>query len=110
MPTATTTSASQINISIPVAKNPEPPVRILVQTLTHLVPGGDNFERIDFILDLICRTFWNCDFESPRFRWASYNDQFALKNRICYFLVDYGDSENDDEVPVLSYEWKGELL
>ncbi|KAE8414051.1 hypothetical protein BDV36DRAFT_266426, partial [Aspergillus pseudocaelatus] len=38
-----------------------------------------------------------------------YNDQFALNNRRCFFLVDYGESQNDDDVPVLSYEWKETL-
>ncbi|KAB8223942.1 hypothetical protein BDV33DRAFT_199989 [Aspergillus novoparasiticus] len=53
---------------------------------------------------------WNCDFSVPKFRWASYNDQSALNNRLCFFLVDYGESQNDDDVPVLSYEWTGESL
>jgi hypothetical protein len=30
---------------------PEPPVQILVQTLTHLVPGSGNFERTDFYIE-----------------------------------------------------------
>lgn len=89
---------------------PEPPVRILVQTLTHLVPGSGNMERSFFMLDRMCQHHWNCDFEAPRFRWASYNAQFASNNRRCFFLVDYGESDNDEDVPVLPYEWTGESL
>ena len=90
--------------------SPEPPVRILVQTLTHLVPGNDSFERTDLILNRICQHHWNCDFSAPKFRWASYNTQFAINNRRCFFLIDYGESQNDDDVPVLSYEWTGDTL
>lgn len=89
---------------------PKPPVRVLVQTLTHLVPGGDSIERTDFILNRMCQHHWACDFQSSKFRWTSYNDDFALDNRRCFFLVDYGESENDDDVPVLPYEWTGESL
>lgn len=95
---------------MPTSESPESAVRILVQTLTHLVPGNDNFERWDFILNRICRYHWNCDFSAPKFRWASYNDRFGLNNRRCFVLVDYGEAENDDDVPVLSYEWTGETL
>lgn len=92
------------------ALKPEPPVRILAQTLTHLVPGKDNYERTMFMLNCMCQYHWNCDFDVPEFRWASYNDQFAFDNRRCFFLVDYGESKNDDDVPILSYEWTGESL
>lgn len=106
----TEVTATKIEKSMRIPINPGPPVRILVQTLTHLVPGGDNFERVDFILNRICQDHWNCDFQCPKFRWASYNDQFALNNRRCFFLVDYGESGDDDDVPVLSYDWTGESL
>lgn len=88
----------------------EPPVRVLVQTLTHLVPGTDGLERSFFILNLVCQHHWNCDFQTPKFRCSSYNDFFAFNNRRCFFLVDYGESQNDDDVPVLSYAWTGESL
>lgn len=104
------TTASKTESSVLNPLRPEPPVRILVQTLTHLVPGNDNFERTDFILNRICQHHWNCDFSVPKFRWAAYNDQFAFNNRRCFFLVDYGESQNDDDVPVLSYKWTGESL
>jgi len=46
-----------------------------------LVPGKGNIERTRFILNQMCQHHWNYDFEVPKFRWASYNDQFALNNR-----------------------------
>ncbi|KND87594.1 hypothetical protein TOPH_07718 [Tolypocladium ophioglossoides CBS 100239] len=39
---------------------------------------------------------------------GSYNDRFALDNQRCFFLVDYGNSQNDEDVPILFYEWTGE--
>ncbi|KAF2105731.1 hypothetical protein BDV96DRAFT_655306 [Lophiotrema nucula] len=93
-----------------IGGSPEPPVRILVQTLTHLVPGKDSHERTYSMLDRMCQHHWNCDFSVPKFRWASHNCQFAFNNRRCFFLIDYGESQNDDDVPVLSYEWTGEAL
>ena len=36
------------------ASGPEPPVRVLVQTLTYLVPGNGNIERTYFILNRMC--------------------------------------------------------
>lgn len=89
---------------------PEPPVRILVQTLTHLVLGNDSYERTMSILNRVCQYHWNCDFSVPKFRWASYNAEFAFNNRRCFFLVDHGESQNDDEVPVICYQWTGETL
>lgn len=103
-------AADEIENLVAVPSNPKPPIRILVQTLTYLLPGTDNYDRTFFILKLICQRHWGCDFESPRFSWASYNDQFAFNNRRCFFLIDHGESDNDDEVPVFYYEWTGEVL
>ncbi|KAK2865076.1 hypothetical protein FQN49_003936 [Arthroderma sp. PD_2] len=102
-------SAPEDSAPIP---HPDPPIRILVRTLTHLVPGNGNSERRMFILNRICQHHWGCDFEAPERRWSSYNDLFGLNNRRCFFLVDYGESLNgdDDAVPVLSYEWTGKSL
>jgi hypothetical protein len=33
-----------------------------------------------------------------------------LNNQCCFFLVNYGESQNNDDVLVLSYEWTGESL
>lgn len=104
------TALTESERAIPEPLRPEPPVRILVQTLTHLVPGNGNLERTRFILDRMCQHHWNCDFEAPKFRWAAYNDQFALNNRRCFFLVDYGESKDNDDVPLLCYQWTGQSL
>ncbi|KAK6838761.1 hypothetical protein RU639_000378 [Aspergillus parasiticus] len=91
------------------------PVRILVQTLTHLVPSdgvaGDEdpySDRLISMLDRICKHTWNVEFEPGAFRWYTYGDEFGYNNRPCFFLVDYGNASNDDDVPVISYEWTGE--
>jgi hypothetical protein len=94
----------------PIVFKPDPPVRILVQTLTHLVPGTCNVNKTDFIFNRICQLHWNCDFNPLEYRWSTYNDLFAFRNRRCFFLLDWGRSSNDDDVPVLSYEWTGESL
>ncbi|KAF7509273.1 hypothetical protein GJ744_008167 [Endocarpon pusillum] len=50
------TAANNTESSVLLPLRPEPPVRILVRTLTHLVPGKDNYERTDFILNYMCST------------------------------------------------------
>jgi hypothetical protein len=104
------TIVSETETSMQASSMSAPPIRVLVQTLTHLVPGDGNYERSMFILNRICQHHWNCDFQSSKFRWAAYNDQFSFNNRRCFFLVDYGESEDDGSVPILSYEWTGESL
>lgn len=93
------------------------PVRVLVQTLTHLVPSdgvikrhNPHVDKLLSILNRICRNTWNCGFDPDVFRWYTYGDEFGYNNRRCFFLVDYGSTSNDDEVPVLCYEWTGEVL
>ncbi|RJE25272.1 hypothetical protein PHISCL_02422 [Aspergillus sclerotialis] len=49
-------------------------------------------------------------FQCSEIPLASQGAQFGLNNKRCFFLVDYSESENDDEVPVLYYEWTGESL
>ncbi|KAK2739594.1 hypothetical protein FQN57_006556 [Myotisia sp. PD_48] len=96
--------------SISTATKPDPPIRILVETVTGLVPGKGDFDRTFFILDHICQYHWNCDFKTPEFRWMSYNAFYAFPNKRCFFVVDHGKSENDDDVPILCYRWTGEAL
>ncbi|KAK2765339.1 hypothetical protein FQN54_008185 [Arachnomyces sp. PD_36] len=109
----TTTESKESAPSAPTqAWPPPPPIRILVQTFTHLVPGNGGEEKETFILDRICQHHWNRDFDPREFAYSSYNAKFAFNNRRCFFLVDYGDSTkyNNDDVPILSYEWTGESL
>jgi hypothetical protein len=84
------------------------PVRILVQTVTHLVPGNDFAERVEYMQNLICQHHWKRDFDWDQDRWNGYGHQFAFRNRNCYFLIDHGHSEGDP--PVLWYKWTGESL
>lgn len=90
------------------------PTRILVQTLTHPVPS-DNLTTTDdahgdkliAMLDRICQHHGGCDYEPGVQRWYTHGDEFGYDTRVCYFLVDYGSSDNDGEVPVLCYAWDG---
>ncbi|KAL7796952.1 hypothetical protein V8C43DRAFT_260694 [Trichoderma afarasin] len=84
------------------------PVRILVQTVTSLVPGNDYGQRIDFIRNIVCQHHWNRDFDWNKDRWNSYGDNFGYENRNCYFLIDHGESAEDP--PILRYKWTGKSL
>ncbi|KAM6482526.1 hypothetical protein HDV62DRAFT_45828 [Trichoderma sp. SZMC 28011] len=92
--------------------NPPPqypgPVRILVQTVTSLVPGNDWWQRIVYIRNIICQYHWNRDFDWDKDRWNSYGDDFGYDNRNCYFLIDHGESAEDP--PILRYKWTGKTL
>lgn len=96
--------------------NPGPasdqPLRVLVHTVTHLVPGGHHGERLHFILNMVCQRHWNRDFDRDQERWNAYGDQFGYDNRNCYFLVDHGvtESESLEDPPLVWYKWKGTSL
>ena len=97
--------------STPTPLNPEPPVRVLVQTLTHLVPGDGNVERSEFLLNKMCQHHWGCDFDVPRFRWASTTAMSSLSTTdVVSSSLTTANLENDDDVPILCYEWTGESL
>lgn len=96
------------------------PARVLVQTLTHLLPsdgkiykpernpGGD---KLYSMLHRICQHVWSHSYDSDFFRWYGYNDdQLGYNNRPCFFLVDHGETDNEADVPVLAFEWTGEEL
>lgn len=93
------------------------PVRILVQTLTHLVPSGDITRYTDpymakyhSMFDHICKHHWNRKFDPTIHRDYTYNDNLGYNDRLCFYLLDYGTTSNDDDVPILCYEWTGESL
>ncbi|KAI9728467.1 MAG: hypothetical protein M1828_003869 [Chrysothrix sp. TS-e1954] len=95
-------------------EGPQPPVRVLVQSLTHLVRGehrhDDGHQRVDLMLDSICRYHWKCDFTVDHFR-AAWHGRFAFNGKRCFFLIDYGDFVVvDEDVPVLYYEWTGDAF
>lgn len=98
-------------ILLPAQNNPEGPVRILVQTKTHLVPGtGRVFaERCLLMKNLICQQHWNRNFDPKQDRLRTQGTNFAYEGRRCYFLVDHGRSESDD-IPVVWYKWNGKDL
>lgn len=98
----------------PRAHQPSP-LRVLVQTLTHLVPSDgvspDNpwFDKTISMVNRICGYHWNCRLE-PGIRWYGYDTDFGYNNRLCFFLVDCGKADNDADVPILCYKWTGESL
>ncbi|KAH6615994.1 hypothetical protein B0J18DRAFT_484807 [Chaetomium sp. MPI-SDFR-AT-0129] len=68
------------------------PVRVLVQTQTHHVPGDKSTrfgERFDAMLSLICQHVWQREFDKFRERPWDYHCHFALDNVECWFLVDH---------------------
>ncbi|GKZ31581.1 hypothetical protein AbraIFM66950_000156 [Aspergillus brasiliensis] len=99
----------------PPALSPSP-IRILVQTLTHLVPSTDQAsdkniydDKLFTMLDRICQHIWNCDFDGDVHRWYTYGDEFGYSHRMCFFLIDYGTAPDGDDskVPIVCYEWDG---
>ncbi|KPM39325.1 hypothetical protein AK830_g7236 [Neonectria ditissima] len=88
-------------------------IRILLQTITHLVPGTDRQEKITFIKNAVCQRHWQRDYDSAQERIFLYGDDFGLKNRRCFFLIDHHGFDHtiqEEKVPVVGYEWTGESL
>lgn len=98
------------NATLPLDE--DAPVRIVVQTKTHLVPGKDYYKRTDFMLNLICQQHWHRDmqFGPQSDRWDLYGGMFGYDNRDCFFPLDHGKADDDDAVPVLRYHWTGDRL
>ncbi|KAH8586956.1 hypothetical protein B0O99DRAFT_602060 [Bisporella sp. PMI_857] len=84
-------------------ENPANPVRVLVSTATHLVRGEGYLAKTRFMQNLISQYHWSRDFEWDRDRFGAYNAEFGYEKRLCYFLIDHGQSPtgNDDDVPIL---------
>ncbi|KAI1747315.1 hypothetical protein F4782DRAFT_521509 [Xylaria castorea] len=110
-----------------VSSSPEPepvlgvpdPVRILVETATHLVPGQLYPEKLEGMRNVICRHHWDRDFDHEIDRCYVYGLGGAgdLKSgrggqgRACFFLVDNGETMSEREnPPVLRYRWTGKEL
>lgn len=102
----------------PIVLTPSP-MRVLVQTLTHLVPSdnlianGEPYgDKLFSMLDRTCNHVWDYPFEPGLQRWYSYGDEFGYNNRVCFFLLDYGDAPDgkDEEVPIQCLTWDGEKL
>lgn len=91
------------------------PLRVLVQTLTHLVPSdgvyADDlwFDKSVSMVNRICRYHWKCRL-GPGIRWYGHGTEFGYNKRRCFFLFDCGKADNDADVPILCYKWTGESL
>ncbi|KAL2126471.1 hypothetical protein VTI74DRAFT_846 [Chaetomium olivicolor] len=84
------------------------PVRVLVQTKTHLVPGDKSTEfgeRVSAMENMICQHVWQRDYDRHRERAWHYGCKFALENIECWFLVDHHgpDPSPSPDPPVLWY-------
>jgi len=86
------------------------PLRILVQTVTNIVPGNDYAERVEYMRNLICQHHWNRDFDRDQDRWNVYGHHFGYETRNCCFLIDHGHSESSEDPPVLWYKLTGKSL
>ncbi|KAI9041635.1 uncharacterized protein KD926_006709 [Aspergillus affinis] len=95
------------------------PVRILVHTTTGLVPKdlglADNVwgDKNTSMLDRISRHHWNLAYQSlnlTEIRFYNHNCDYGYDDRRCFFGVDHGTTSNDEEVPILCWEWTGEKL
>ena len=82
------------------------PIRVLVQTRTHLVPG-DKWDplRREKMQDLICQHVWKRDFDRFRERGWQYKCHWAVDNVECWLLVDHHgpDPTPPPDPPVLWY-------
>lgn len=88
-----------------------PPVRILVQTITRLVPGDLYPERVRLMRNIICQHHWNRDFDCIQERFQARGADFGFDNRVCYFLLDSGiNLDPVEDPPILWYRWTGESL
>lgn len=91
------------------------PVRVLVQTYTHLVPGEARPHKLEFLRDTIAGRVLKTKHNRSTAHMHVYDDMFAIPGRQCFFLYDYaaapvGDDVADDDIPLLWYRWTGEQL
>lgn len=95
--------------------SPAGKVRVLIQTVTHLVPGNDRGEQLRFLENKVCQLHWGRDFDRAQERIYAYHDHddFGLKKVECFFIIDHrGHDHATEEVraPVVFYKWTGESL
>ncbi|KAI0399362.1 hypothetical protein F4802DRAFT_590067 [Xylaria palmicola] len=102
----------------PVLAVPDP-VRILVETSTHLVPGRLHGERVQRMRNVICQYHWRRDFDDGKDRCYVYGlggkgpggGGGGGQPRVCFFMVDSGETASRNEnPPILRYRWTGEDL
>jgi hypothetical protein len=88
-------------------------VRILLQTVTHLVPGNDRGEKFTWIQNTVCQHQWQRDFDRDQERFFPYHDYFGLRDVHCFFLIDHHGHDHaiqEEKVPVIWYKWTGQFL
>ncbi|KAK2757938.1 hypothetical protein FQN54_004344 [Arachnomyces sp. PD_36] len=83
---------------------PSGPLRLLVSSWPHLVPGNN---KMNFLEQGVCRHHFNRRFVHSQFRVSASNCDNRREKERCHVLLDYGEADNDDDVPVVSYEWNG---
>ncbi|PYH34511.1 uncharacterized protein BO87DRAFT_396804 [Aspergillus neoniger CBS 115656] len=92
----------------------DPPIRILVDTRIHLLPGDTNEDRNTFLINHICHLHWHTEFiPSKHRRYAFSTERYPIESTRCLFLVDCGQTaskEEDEDVPVVYYKWTGGYL
>mgnify|MGYP005988769447 FL=1 len=87
---------------------------MFLETVTHLVPGNDRGEKLQFVQNIVCNHIWQRDFDRDQDRMWPRGDKFGLENRNCYFVIDHHGHdhtiEEDITVPVVRYRWTGQFL
>jgi hypothetical protein len=83
------------------------PIRVLVQTRTHHLRGADYYEKLGFMLDMVCQLLWKRRFRPQIDRFHLYGPPFSEVNRRIYFLVDHGQTPDDASARVLWYRYNG---
>ncbi len=87
--------------------NEDRPVRVLVQTGTHLISDDRDQWREGKMQDLICQHVWGRDFHKFRERGWNYHCHWTINSSECWFLVDHhgpGPTPPPDP-PLIWYQW-----
>lgn len=77
------------------------------------MPDRDRDKNLSFIENVVCQRHWKRDFDWNQKRMYPYGDDFSLKNRNCFFLIDHHGHDHavqEGKVPVIWYKWMGESL
>ncbi|CAG9945118.1 unnamed protein product [Clonostachys rosea f. rosea IK726] len=89
-------------------------MRVLLQTVTHLVPGDVYGDRITFIQNTLCRHFFKRDFDHAQKCLFPFHDDFGLNNVKCFVLLDHHghDHTTQEENPAVFVwmKWTGQSL
>ncbi|KAM7183831.1 hypothetical protein V8F20_012472 [Naviculisporaceae sp. PSN 640] len=85
----------------PTLKEPKVtgPLRVLVITTTHLVPGSWFEDKIEFLTDEVCQHVWGRGFNELTDRRTTKHCTFGYPGRKCFFMLDYIGDERADGHP-----------